>query len=452
MVDTGISWQVAHSGRSIARTRQFAEMRARAGRDYDILVVPYNSRLARDLRTAVNVRDQLHALGVAILFVEERLLSSDEDAWENWARETVEAEAYSRRLARSVHNGYAAKIRDFADQGGGLVTVGFRRAGDHKLIEPDPETMPLATKVWELAAQGVPDTAIADASGLTLWRVRGILRCKLFAGRLPDGRPTRFPPPIDPRLIEQAHAHRRSRTRVGNRARSNRTYALSGGGPVVCAECERPIRGDTRTRRNGTKLSVYRHAETGRCPGWPVMEVPTAVLDDQVAALLRHASPNRESAARIRAAICHPVVGPDRLAIGRLDARLRGLSAELAAPVQRRSFDEVVAEIKAARLEREHMASQPVEAGVVDPDLAIGWLSSLGSLWAETSDAGRRELALATFARLEVAATGTRGSHRIVSVEATEEAERRGLVLALPASIEVTVVGDTGFEPVTSRM
>ena len=76
----------------------------------------------------------------------------------------------------------------------------------------------------------------------------------------------------------------------------------------------------------------------------------------------------------------------------------------------------------------------------------------MGALWRETSDEGRRRLALATFERINVVSSPKRASHRSVSVEMTEEAERRGLVLALPAYLEVTMVGDTGFEPVTSRM
>jgi hypothetical protein len=82
---------------------------------------------------------------------------------------------------------------------------------------------------------------------------------------------------------------------------------------------------------------VYRHADAGTCPGWPVREVPTAFLDAQVAALLRGAAPNRESAARIRAALARPIAGPDPLAIARIGARLRHLSAELVSPEQRRS-------------------------------------------------------------------------------------------------------------------
>ena len=111
LVDTGSAWQVAHSGRTIAATGQWAEMLAGAGRDWDVLVVGYVSRFARDLRTAVNARHDLHARGAVILFADERVLSSDEDEWERWAREAVEAEAYSRRLAKRIREGYAAKRR-----------------------------------------------------------------------------------------------------------------------------------------------------------------------------------------------------------------------------------------------------------------------------------------------------------------------------------------------------
>ena len=89
---------------------------------------------------------------------------------------------------------------------------------------------------------------------------------------------------------------------------------------------------------------------------------------------------------------------------------------------------------------------------LVNPEDALAWLASLGTLWRDTSDESRRRLALATFERINVISSPTRASHRIVSIEMTEEAERRGLVLALSASLEVTMVGDTGFEPVTSRM
>ena len=86
LVDTGIEWQVAHSGRTVGSTTQFQEMVSRAGRDYDVLLVGYVSRFARNLRPAVNAQHDLHAAGASILFCDERVLSSDEDEWGAWAR------------------------------------------------------------------------------------------------------------------------------------------------------------------------------------------------------------------------------------------------------------------------------------------------------------------------------------------------------------------------------
>src|SRR4051812_2763508 len=56
LVDTGLSWTVAHSGRPVGDTEQFRDMLRRAGSAYDVLIVGYVSRFARDLRTAVNAR------------------------------------------------------------------------------------------------------------------------------------------------------------------------------------------------------------------------------------------------------------------------------------------------------------------------------------------------------------------------------------------------------------
>lgn len=104
-MDTGVSWSVAHSGWKIAQHPAWNDMLSRAGRDFDVLVVGYASRFARSLEAHVDARRLFHAAGAAILFVDERVLTSDEDAWERWAREAVEAEAYSRKLSRRVGKG-----------------------------------------------------------------------------------------------------------------------------------------------------------------------------------------------------------------------------------------------------------------------------------------------------------------------------------------------------------
>src|SRR3990170_3578559 len=69
------------------------------------------------------------ARAAVILFADERVLSSDEDEWERWAREAVEAEAYSRRLAKRIREGYAAKRRRLGVPGGNKAPLGTIRDG-----------------------------------------------------------------------------------------------------------------------------------------------------------------------------------------------------------------------------------------------------------------------------------------------------------------------------------
>lgn len=178
-------------------------------------------------------------------------------------------------------------------------------------------------------------------------------------------------------------------------------------------------------------------------PSSPVARLgrPAPILDAQVAALLHGAAPNRESATRIRRALAVPSVMPDRLAIARLDARLRSVAMELAAPQQLCSTREVLAELEELRARRSALAATPVETAAVAADDALEWLSSLGKLWDDTTEEGRRALAVSIFTRIGAV------DRRITSLEATPDAERRGLALALPAALNVTMVGDTGLLP-----
>ena len=112
--DTGLVWSVASSGWKDAwRTPAWEAMLTSArGGAFDLLVVGYVSRFLRNLKqTLFAVEDQLHAAGVVVLFVDERLLSSDPDNWSEFVREAHEAEAYSRKLSKRVREGYGAKRR-----------------------------------------------------------------------------------------------------------------------------------------------------------------------------------------------------------------------------------------------------------------------------------------------------------------------------------------------------
>lgn len=126
----------------------------------------------------------------------------------------------------------------------------------------------------------------------------------------------------------------------------------------------------------------------------------------------------------------------DQFGVARIDARLKQLGLELVAPTRKRTDVEVLLEITMLRSAREGLLATPVPQERVGPDDAIRYLQSVGLLWRSTDDIGRRQLAVATFTRLGVRSTERRGSHTIVSIEATIDAERHGLsiVLALDKS------------------
>ena len=423
--DTGLTYDVAHSGRTIASTGEWSAMVAAAGGSWDVLVIGYVSRFARDARTALNARHDLHAAGAVLLFADERILTSDDDRWGEWYRETGEAEAYSRRLSKRVREAFAAKRVLHHDPGSGETSYGFRRAAG--LVEPDPDTMPRAVEAYRLSAGGLTDQAVADRLEIGLWQVRTILRSSLYAGRLDDGTETRFPAPVPLELREAAAAARARRTWSGHHPH-DRVYPLTDRGPLVCDACDRPIKGAFRVDRG---RRMHRHPD--RCPAWSIAETPAEEHERLVAQLLRRASPNRQSAARIRAALARPAITPDRLAVARLEAEMRRIAAT--GIVSAYSTSDLT-RLEQLRAQRAALEATPIAEDQPDADAALDYLADLGRLWRRTDDEGRRALAVATFARL-----GAIGP-RIVSLEVTPAAERRGLVLALPTS--VTTVGGTG--------
>src|SRR5450759_363559 len=83
LVEIGLAWQSAASGRTVYQSPEFAAMiaAARAGK-FDLLLVGYVSRFQRNLKQTLIAVDDLHAAGVAVVFCDERIVSSDADRWD----------------------------------------------------------------------------------------------------------------------------------------------------------------------------------------------------------------------------------------------------------------------------------------------------------------------------------------------------------------------------------
>lgn len=109
--DTGIAWEVAESGGTVHGSPEFLDMLARAGRDFDVLVVAYASRLGRNASETLRASEEITRAGARIYFAQERLDTSDERQWEYIAREHVDSEVYRRRLSRTMKETYELRAR-----------------------------------------------------------------------------------------------------------------------------------------------------------------------------------------------------------------------------------------------------------------------------------------------------------------------------------------------------
>ena len=224
--DTGLIWRAAHSGRTVYRSSEMAAMldAARNGA-FDVLLVGYVSRWQRNLRRTLELlEDVLHPAGVAVWFADEEILSSCDRHWDQLVDEAKDAERYSRRLARRIHEGYASKLVKQRDPGG-HAPFGFAR-NEAKLIEPDPDKAEIVLTAFTRSAAGALDGDIADALGLPIDTIRGMLRSPLYVGRLRDGSEAHWPAVVPVELWDKVGAIRASRaTRTGRKASPHRPDA-----------------------------------------------------------------------------------------------------------------------------------------------------------------------------------------------------------------------------------
>ena len=201
--DTGIHWQVAHSGLSVDQTLEWADMLSRAGTDYDVLIVAYTSRLARRVKSQIAAVEALHAAGASVYFCDERISTAEARDWDNWMREAVEAESYSRRLARRVSEAYEAKWRKGLP--GGNPPYGYN---PDWTVDPIPAAR-VQTLFSEYEVGNVSETTLAERHGIKSEAVKEILRNRTYtgmAGRKGEWIKGAFDQIIDDAQLNDAHA------------------------------------------------------------------------------------------------------------------------------------------------------------------------------------------------------------------------------------------------------
>lgn len=432
LADTGLAYEVAVSGKIAWRSPEMRQMLddARAGA-FDVLLVGYSDRWQRNLRRTLEVlEDELHPAGVAVLFADRRILSSDPDDWDELIAEATAAERYIRRLAGRISDGLEAKWRRHADQAGNA-PLGFRRRTEPpRVIEIDPATIGVAVAVFRRYAEGSASTRdLARETGIGYEQVAKMIRNPLYNGwvrrhrgageeRLPAA--WRADPPVDDALWRRVEDLRAARRRGGGRPGPGADLLR---GLVVCAACSAPIRSNG-TMGNGRRQRIH----PDPCPDWPgPASVRSVDLDERIAGQLASARLTRESEVRVRAVLGAGVPVPADTSKARIRRRLRDLALEHAEG--RVADTEYLA--AAARLRADLEAAGAARPARVTPDEAIAAIRDLGGLFADATDEERARIVHAVYARIPIAGPEIR------PVELTPWAYEHGLDQVLPELVRL---------------
>ena len=427
LADTGLVYEVAVSGkiawRSPAMLRMLDDARAGA---FDVLVVGYSDRWQRNLRRTLEIlEDVLHPAGVAVLFADRRLLSSDPDEWDELVAEATAAERYIRHMAGRITDGFAAKFRRFGDQAG-TPPMGFRRAVElPHVLEIDEASIERAVDVFRRYAGGsLSMRELAAATGLGYELVVKMLRNPIYNGWARRHRgpreerqpaPWRADPPVSDDLWRRCADLRASRLRGGGPSTRGAEDLLRG--IVHCAGCGR------RIRANGTMGGGRRQRlHPDPCEAWGQASVSADAWERLIAGQLAGVVLGDQAVARVRAVLATPVTQPIDTTATRIERRIRELALEHAA--QAIGDAEYLAGVAALRAELE--AARTARPPAIDPDRALGRIRELERAWRSATAREQAELVHGIYARVE--ALGS----RIAAVTLTPAAYEIGLDQVMP--------------------
>jgi DNA invertase Pin-like site-specific DNA recombinase len=443
LVDTGLVYQVAHSGTTVWRSATMTEMldEAKDGA-FDLLLAGYSDRWQRNLRRTLELlEDGLHPAGVALVMCDRRILSSDPHDWDELISEAAGAEKYSRRLSERITDGYAAKF-DHRDDPGGHAGLGFRRLPEPPhTLEVDPDTIGTVVALFERYALGsVSAKDLADETGLAESRIRMILMNPIYNGWIRRYRrsrsetrkpaPWRADPPVSDELWARVEDVRRSKTRAGGPRRPDRVDLLKGLLECVCGR---------RVRSDGTFADGrHRKLHANPCEAWG----KRARLGDEVweEPILAQVEAIELDDATISAVVASLGTGPRPVAIdqARIDRQIRELALDHAAgSLEDEAYLERLHGLRDAKENLERTSTDGIP-----PERAVAWLEALSATWrAAEVPAERADVLHAIYDRITIA------GRKIVSVRLTPSAYAHGFALALPE--KVAVARPTGFEPAT---
>lgn len=437
LVDSGVRYTVAHSGKTVWRTSEMAALVADArARRFDVLVVGYFDRWQRNLRRTLElVEDELHPNGVSWAMADRRLVSTDPNDWDEMIREAHEAERYSKKLAIRVTDAYAEKFHRYADPGGNPA-LGFRRSAEPPhLIEPDPASVNRAVELFRRYASGATSIRrLAEETGLPIHVVAETLRNPVYNGWVTrhghERQPARWrdDPPVDDVLWERVASIREREAAFSGRL-PKRPDLLRHLLQCVCG---------ARVTSNGNSHGYRQRMHPDPvCPAWSARIIDGRPWERAIAAQVRSIRWDEATCARIVRALTAPQPVPIDLARGADVRRRRELANDLAeGRIAEGEFLAGLAAIQSAPA-RPRTADGLTAAEVAEK------LRNTAALWSHPAvdDADRAELVAGIYAEVKVA------PRRIVGVRLTPAAWEIGLPVAMSERVQVEMVSPGGFEP-----
>ena len=396
--DTGLSWEVPESGRTVWRHPKMAEIlaAARAGK-FDVLLTGYADRWQRNLRRFLElIEDALHPAGVALIMCDRRLLSSDPHDWDEMVREAHGAEIYSRRLGERIADGYEARYRRYADPAGNA-PAGFRRQpGPPHLLEVDPEAIGRVVEMFERYARGdIGFERLGREYGIPAEGARKIIMNPVYNGWAVRascdshgrGRPEerlaarwRADPPVSDELWERVSAVRRQHSRGGAPRRRNRIDPLAGILHCTCGQYVRANGLDGGRR--------HQRLHPGTCPAWGDRRAyRTDTWYRPLAAQLSALTLDDATIERVVRYATRPAPPADELRV----RRIRRQRQEIALAHAAGNLDDAEYLAAVARL-RDQERAAPAPPPRVEPRAVVRRLRDFGALWASRSEAQRAEM------------------------------------------------------------
>ena len=276
LVDTGLVFTVAHSGRTVWRSDTMTAMlRAAQAGEFDVLLTGYFDRWQRNLRRTLEiVEDVLHPSGVSWVMCDRKLISTDPSDWDQMVARGARRGEVQPQPEREDHRRLRRQVQEAGDQGG-HAGLGFRRAGDPPVLEIDPTTIHIAVALFERYATGaVSMEELAEEFSMTEGAVTMILRNPIYNGwvhrfrgsDIAERRPAawRANPPVSDALWQRVEEVReRRRSLHGGPWTPDPTDMLRGILYCVCG---------TRIKSDGTMGTPPRrrkaHPRHQHCPEW----------------------------------------------------------------------------------------------------------------------------------------------------------------------------------------